>query len=163
MKVAVTDLAALIVTLQDPAPVHAPDHPVKVELVFGAAVRVTDVPELQASVQSVPQLMPEGEDVTVPVPVPALLTVRVYGFVDEAKLAVTGVFVFIVRTHCPFPVQTPPDHPVNSEPVFGDAVSVMIAPALYVSEQSEPQLIPKGEDVVVPVPVPDFATDRVYC
>ena len=45
-KVAVTDLAASIVTEHVPVPLHAPDHPVKVELVSNDAVRVTEVPEL---------------------------------------------------------------------------------------------------------------------
>ena len=44
MKVAVTDLAAVIETLQGPVPVQAPDQPVKVEPVDGVAVSVTEVP-----------------------------------------------------------------------------------------------------------------------
>jgi hypothetical protein len=44
-NVAVTFFAASIVTMQLPAPEQAPDHPVKVELVAGAAVKVTCVPE----------------------------------------------------------------------------------------------------------------------
>jgi len=77
-KVAVTVLAAFIVTEQVPVPVHAPDHPVKVEFVLGDAARVTDVPALYASLQSDPQLIPAGVEVTVPLPVPALLTVSVF-------------------------------------------------------------------------------------
>jgi hypothetical protein len=50
-------------------PVYPPDHPVKVELAPGAVVKVTTVPGLK--------LAPAGLVVTVPVPVPALLTVRV--------------------------------------------------------------------------------------
>ena len=44
VKVAVTDLAASIVTTQAPAPVQAPDHEVRVEPAAGLGVSVTDVP-----------------------------------------------------------------------------------------------------------------------
>ena len=44
VNVAVTDLAASIVTTQAPAPVQAPDHEVKVEPVPGVGVSVTEVP-----------------------------------------------------------------------------------------------------------------------
>jgi hypothetical protein len=43
-NVAVTDLAASIVTLQEPLPVHAPLQPVKVAPEEAVAVRVTEVP-----------------------------------------------------------------------------------------------------------------------
>jgi hypothetical protein len=45
VKVAVTDFAEVIVTVQVPVPVHAPDQPVKVDPVVAAAVKVTDVPD----------------------------------------------------------------------------------------------------------------------
>ena len=77
LNVAVTDRAWVIDTTHDPVPVHAPDQPAKVEPAAGAAVNVTEVPEAYDSVQSVPQLMPVGVLVTVPEPVPALVTVRV--------------------------------------------------------------------------------------
>jgi hypothetical protein len=74
-NVAVTFRAALIVTVQVPVPLQAPDQPVKVEPAVGAAVRVTDVPSAILAEQVLPQLMPAGE-LTVPVPVPALVTDR---------------------------------------------------------------------------------------
>jgi len=43
-KRADTDLAASIVTLHAPAPLHAPDQPAKSELVSGVAVNETIVP-----------------------------------------------------------------------------------------------------------------------
>ena len=64
----------------------------------------------------------------VPDPVPPLVRVRVYCW--TAKLVVTPVFVFIVKAHCPVPVQPPPDQPVNVEPEVGAAVSVTMLPAL---------------------------------
>ena len=77
LKVAVTDFAALIVTVQEvPAALSQPDQPAKIELAAGAAVSVIDVPLLKDAEQVAPQLMPEGDEVTVPVPAPVLLTVR---------------------------------------------------------------------------------------
>ena len=78
VNVAVTVLAALIVTVHEPVPVQAPDQPPNVELASGAAVRVTLVPAAYTSVQSDPQLMPAGADVTIPSPVPAFVTLRLF-------------------------------------------------------------------------------------
>ena len=44
VNVAVTVAADVSVTLQEPVPVHAPLHPVNVEPVAAAAVKVTAVP-----------------------------------------------------------------------------------------------------------------------
>src|SRR5205807_9667721 len=75
-KVAMTARAALIVTLQVPVPVQLPLQPVKVAPAAGAAVRVTTVPVVRAVEQVAPQEIPAGELVTVPLPAPALVTVR---------------------------------------------------------------------------------------
>ena len=75
VKVAVTDLAATIVTTQVPVPLQPePLQPVKVELTSGVAVSVTVVPCPKVAEHVEPQSMPAGELVTVPDPVPALLT-----------------------------------------------------------------------------------------
>ena len=75
---AVTDLLAVIETVQVPVPEQpSPDQPVKVEPEAGLAVRATDVPELKLAEQVEPQLMPLGLLVTVPEPVPVLETERV--------------------------------------------------------------------------------------
>jgi len=50
-------------------PEHAPDHPENTDLRPGVAVRVTTAPALK--------LVPEGLVVTIPLPVPAVLIVRV--------------------------------------------------------------------------------------
>src|SRR5437660_12284131 len=75
-KVAMTARAALIVTLQVPVPVQLPLQPVKVAPAAGAGVRVTTVPVVRAVEQVAPQEIPAGLLVTVPLPAPALVTVR---------------------------------------------------------------------------------------
>jgi hypothetical protein len=60
------------------SPLQAPPQPVKTEPATGAALRVTLVPEVKLAEQAPMQLMPEGDDVTVPLPVPAALTERAY-------------------------------------------------------------------------------------
>jgi hypothetical protein len=75
-NVAVTLLAASRTTAQPPVPVQAPLQPVKVELVEAVALRPTLVPLGKLALQVAPQLIPLGLEVTVPVPVPALATVR---------------------------------------------------------------------------------------
>ena len=75
LNVAVTFLSAFIVTC--PFEV-SPLHPAKVEPASGVAVRVTAVPAVKLAPQVAPQSIPAGVLVTVPMPVPALVTVRVY-------------------------------------------------------------------------------------
>src|SRR5437879_379890 len=78
MKVAVTEVAAFIVTLQVPVPVQPPPlQPVKVEPAAGAAVSVTTVPVVNEAEHVAPQEIPAGLLVTVPLPAPAMDTVSV--------------------------------------------------------------------------------------
>src|SRR5947209_4778176 len=78
VKVAVTVVAAETVTTHDPVPEHPPPfQPLKVEPAAGAAVSVTAVPLAKLAVHVAPQLIPAGALVTVPLPVPAGVTVRV--------------------------------------------------------------------------------------
>ena len=76
MNVAPTEVAAFMVTLQVDVPLQAPVQPAKVEFGAGAAVSVTAVPGAKPAAQVVPQLMPAGLLVTVPVPVPEEVTVN---------------------------------------------------------------------------------------
>jgi hypothetical protein len=80
-----------------------------------------------------------------------------------AKVAVTVVFAFNVNEHVPVPAHPPPDHPVNVEPVAGDAVRVTMVLWVYAAAQLVPQLIPEGELVTVPEPLPSLLVVRVYC
>src|SRR3954454_2434562 len=75
LKVAVTAALALRVTVQGPEPLHAPDHPPKVDPALGVADKVTAVPLGKVAVQVDPQLMPAGVLVMVPAPPPAVWTV----------------------------------------------------------------------------------------
>jgi hypothetical protein len=56
------------------APEQLPPQPVNVEPVVAAAVRVTDVPEVYEATQVPPQLIPPVLLVTVPDPVPDVVT-----------------------------------------------------------------------------------------
>ena len=96
----------------DPVPEQAPVQPAKVEPVFATAVSCTGVPMLKPAVQVVPQLIPVGLLVTVPIPVPVSATVRVAPL--RSKPAVTDSTEFISTWHDPVPEQAPVQ-PVNVE------------------------------------------------
>src|SRR5205807_5415280 len=71
MKVAVTVRAADIVTVHVvPDTESHPVHPVKFESARGAGVNATCESLTNKAVQAVPQVMPVGDDVTVPPPSP---------------------------------------------------------------------------------------------
>jgi hypothetical protein len=77
-KVAATLVFPFSVTVQVLAiPVHGLPQPKKPQAVSGVAVRVTCVPELKLLLQVEPQLIPEGELVTVPPGLPNTETERV--------------------------------------------------------------------------------------
>jgi hypothetical protein len=90
LNVAVTVVLAVIVIGQVPVPAHPPpDHPARGEHDEYVGVNVTAVFSLYVSVQSLPQSMPAGELVIVPVPVPAFRMVRVNCFCPKPD---TGTF-----------------------------------------------------------------------
>ena len=153
LKVAMTEVFAVKVTTHEAVPVHAPDHPANVEPEPATAVRVTCDPVLKLALQVVPQLIPAGALVTVPVPVPASETVSVGDVVDALNVALTEIFAFRVTMQEAVPVQAP-DHPVNVEPELATAVRVTCEPVLKLALHVVPQVIPEGLLVTVPVPVP---------
>jgi hypothetical protein len=69
--------------------------------------------------------------------------------------------VFMITVHEPVPLHPPPDQPAKTEPADGDVVNVTLVPAGYTSVQSDPQLMPAGELVTVPDPVPFFVTVKL--
>src|SRR5881409_20260 len=146
-KVAVMEVAAVMVTVQVPVPVQPPLQPVKVEPGAGTAVSVTAVPLVKVAAQVALQEMPAGALVTVPLPVPLGLTVNVK--VCSAKVAVTVVAAPSVTEQVPVPAQPPPLQPVKVEPAAGAAVSVTAVPLANVAEQVVPHEIPAGALVTV--------------
>src|SRR6058998_3905639 len=158
-KVAVTEVAAVMVTVQVPVPVQPPLQPVKVEPAAGTAVSVTAVPLVKVAAQVALQEMPAGALVTVPLPVPLGLTVNVK--VCSAKVAVTVVAAPSVTRHVPVPEQLPPLQPAKVEPAAGAAVSVTAVPLANAAAQVVPQATPAGALVTVPLPTPALVTVSV--
>jgi hypothetical protein len=157
LNVAVTAVAAVIVTVQVPVPSHGALQPVNVDPVAGVAVNVTWVPLAKLAEQVGMQLMPAGVLVTVPVPLPASVTVSAKFVVPPPKFAVTVVAAVIVTVHVPVPSHGAL-HPVNVEPVAGFAVNVTCVPLTKFALHVGLQLIPAGALATVPVPVPASVT-----
>src|SRR4029077_9545358 len=140
--------------------VHEPAlvQPVKLEPDARAAVSVT-LPFGMFAAQVAPQLMPAGDEVTVPVPPPALLTVSA-DVGTGAKDAVTVVSADRLKVQVGLDVHEPAlVHPVNVAPASGVAVSVTL-PWVRVAVHVAPQLMPAGEELTEPVPPPVFVTVR---
>lgn len=149
-KFAVTYLAAVMLTVQVPLVLaQAPPQPVKLLPDAGVAVSVTLVPLLKFALQVVPQEMPEGILLTVPMPVPFLLMVRV-----------TVVSSFV-----------PPKVPVKVLPhglVRDQLPSILLVVKLIVPTKAAPYrfivIVPSGDTLPLPVAsqnitdVPEAAT-----
>jgi hypothetical protein len=155
-KVAVTELAAVTVTLQAAVPVHAPDQLAKVLLVAGVSVSVTGVFgekfAVQVPVEGVAQLIPAGLLVTVPEPPPAVATVK---GMPPVKSAPTFVAAVSVRLHVLLPEQLPVQPP-KEKLVAGASVKVTCVfrakLAVQVVVVVGEQLIPAGLLLTVPTP-----------
>src|SRR2546427_8503069 len=106
-----------------------------------------------------PQVMLVGLLVTVPTPAPAAETVSTN---VRVKVAVTEVSVVMTTTHGAVPAQPPPLQPVNTEPGAGLAVRVTVASLANLAEQGDPQSIPAGAAVHVPLPAPAVETVTPY-
>ena len=91
LKVAVTFLELSMTTVQIlPLTSAQPDQEVKVELASATAVRVREVPYMNVVEQVLPQSIPPRLEVTVPLPVPELITLSAsIGFEWSVKAAVT--------------------------------------------------------------------------
>ena len=137
----------------------SPDQPVNRCPVEAVAVKVTVVPTANVFEHEVPQLTPVGLDDTDPIPTPALTTVNVLG--TALKVAVTVLADVIDTMHAPVPLQEPPDQPPKVCPTEGVAVNETRVPIAKVARQVEPQLIPAGFEVTVPVPEPVLVTVKL--
>jgi hypothetical protein len=142
-------VALSIVTVHAPVPEHAPDQPSRLFVIAGEASRVTVVPYENAAEQVPGQEMPEGELLTVPLPLTPTVRVCVG---SEVNVAVTLSAPLIVTAQAPVPEQAP-DQPVNLYPMAGKAESVTEVPSRNEAEQVLGQEMPEGELVTVPVPL----------
>src|SRR5437870_2662127 len=160
LNVAVTDRAPLIVTVQvvSETPSH-PLQPPKVEPPPALAVSVTTLPLSYVNTHVGPQLMPPSLEVTVPLPVPTLLTVRVNRC--TLNVAVTDRAPLIVTVQVVSETPSQPLQPPKVEPSLALGVSVTTLPLSYVNTHVGPQLMPPSLEVTVPLPVPPLLTVRV--
>src|ERR1700728_5185804 len=76
-----------------------------------------------------------------------------------AKAAVTLSAALMVTTQLPLPLHAPLQ-PLKNQPLAGVSVSVTCVPLAKLALQVEPQLIPDG--VLVTVPLPDTPAESVY-
>lgn len=155
---AVTFCTAFILTSQvDEVPEHAPLQPVNVDGGVGVAVSLTIVSKTKSKEQVEPQLIPVGKLVTVPLPVPALLTVN-FWLLGELNVAMTFWIAFILTSQFGEVPEHAPLHPANVEGAAGAAVNLIVASKAKSKKQVEPQSMPGGELVIVPLPVPALLT-----
>jgi hypothetical protein len=109
--------------------------------------------------QFVPQLIPLGLLVTVPLPFPNLVTIKLW--VSELNIAETLVASFICNVHVlPFCGQLLL-HPAKLDPLSGVAVKVTLLPEENCALQFAPQLIPAGLLIIVPLPEPVDETFKI--
>jgi hypothetical protein len=127
LNVAVIDVAPFIATVQVvPETALHPVHPAKRAPPPATAVKVTWVPRLYDSEQSAPQLIPAGFEVTVPVPLPALITDR--SARGRSNAATTLRAASIVTVQVDALTEAQPVQPVRTDPLAGAAVNVTDVP-----------------------------------
>jgi hypothetical protein len=129
------------------------------EVVLGVGVSVTDEPCSNEALQVLPQLMPSGELVTEPSPVPDLITSSVRN--SSLNVAMIDVASFIVSSHGPVPEHSRAFQPTNDELGAAVAVSVTCVPAWKAWEHSDPHSMPSGDADTVPVPEPPISIVKV--
>ena len=160
VNVAVTDFAALTVTLHSLPLVESQPVKATFEPAAGAAFSVTSVPKLNVASHSVPQLMPVGVLVTVPEPPPAFVTFSVNA--SSVKVAVTDLALLVVTRHSFEPLtESQPLQATALEPVPETPFSATVVPSANSAEHSVPQLMPVGVLVTVPLPLPALVTFSV--
>src|SRR3954469_12927246 len=126
-KLAVTDFSDRMVTVH--VVPETASHPLQlVKRRAGLAVSVTTVSMVYDFEHSVPQLTPEGSDVTLPWsrPRPALVTVRVNRF--RSNVAVTVVAAVMVTVQVVPATESHPLQPANVDRLSGTGVRVIVVP-----------------------------------
>lgn len=101
--------------------------------------------------QVAPQSMPDGLLVTEPAPVPFFETET--EICVATKVAVTDLAADMVTVQVVDEPEQAPPQVEKVAPVEAAAVSVTLAFSVKFAEQVEPQLMPEGELVTVPLPV----------
>lgn len=122
LNVAVTDRAAVIVTVQVVAEPEQPppDHPANADPEAGLSVSVTLLPRAGLDVHDPGHEMPAPLTLPEPVPTTETLSGRV-----ALKVAVTDwAVIMLTEQVVAVPEQPPPDQPAKVEPAAGVAVSV---------------------------------------
>jgi hypothetical protein len=104
--------------------------------------------------QLVPQLIPDGSENIVPVPVPFFVTLSIAEPGSLSKIAVTVVSSQRSTMQSADPVQLPPLHPAKAEPACGTADNKMLVPHGYREVQSA------ALQVTVPFPLPPMETAK---
>src|SRR5262249_11317415 len=129
-KVARTSFAPSIVTWHSFSPTTFPQPSHTTGLVLGPddPSSVTSAPPSYSASHSSPHSMPPGELVTVPVPVPSLVTSRCCS--PRLNFAVTAFAASIVTSHSFEPLTVPGQvsHSTGSEPASGVPVSLTRVP-----------------------------------
>lgn len=164
VKLAVQLAFALTITVAlTDAPEQLPVHPANVAPAAAVAVSVTAVPCAKVEAQMLPQAIPAGNELTLPEPVPANATLRVYAGVEviSAKLAWQVVERDLRRTFAVDAVPLhAPLHPLKLEPAPGVTVRLTVVFFENRAVQVLPQDIPAGADITTPAPVPILLTVR---
>jgi hypothetical protein len=158
-KPAVTERAALIVTVHVlELPEQSPDQPLKTDPGAAVAVSVTTAPWTKLALHVAPQLMPAGDESTVPEPEPDFVTVSVRAGLKAASTLLAELIVTVQVVDEP---EQSPVQPVKIEPAEVVAVRVTTVFSEKLALHVAPQVIPAGEEVTVPDPEPDFVTVSV--
>ncbi len=135
-KVALTVVAAFTTTEQAAVPLHAPPHPANTDPAAVAAVRVTCVPAVTDWLHVAPQAIPAGTPVTVPAPVPLVVT-------DNVALATLPVVPLTPREMAsPFPVKV--TFPANVPALVGENRTLTICEAPEASDNDAPAMTRNG-------------------
>ena len=104
LNTAPTALSPVSVTVQLPVPLHPPPlQPANTCPVPALALKVTALPWPKLALQTAPQLMPAGDELTLPRP--CLTTLKVRG--NASKVAVTATAWLIVTLQLVLPLQAP--------------------------------------------------------